>query len=47
MKITLHVLKYELIDWWLSYNTGDCLIEVATWAGLTVYCTGILPVWQR
>jgi hypothetical protein len=26
------------------FNTGDCLIEVTTWAGLTVYTTknGIL-----
>jgi hypothetical protein len=23
----------------LPLNTGDCLIEVATWVGLTVYLT--------
>jgi hypothetical protein len=22
---------------YLLFNTGDCLIEVTTWAGLTVY----------
>ena len=42
--------SYEMVnDWtrnWWPFNTGDCLIEVTSWVGFTVYTLFVLLKWD-
>jgi hypothetical protein len=37
MRFSFYEIFYDRTRKWLPFNTGDCLIEVTAWAGLTVY----------
>ena len=34
-------IVYDRTRKWWPFNTGDCLLEVTTWAGLTVYLRSV------